>query len=224
MLDNAVNQPSKFRTKNWVEKNDESRGTYSVNRQINFKTPVVTSSLCNYSDAYILVNGKTKVDNTTTAAAPTNKNKKLIFKNGAPFTNWISKINNTQADNAEYIDIVMPMYNLIEYSDDFFKTSGSLWQYCKDIQAVNDDGNIVDFNGANATDSFNFKIKMTDQTDDDGEIANIEITIPLKYLSNFWITLEMPLFNYEVNLILTLSENCVIVYTNITNQGAMLEI
>ena len=224
MLDNAVNQPSKFRTKNWVEKNDESRGTYSVNRQINFKTPVVTSSLCNYSDAYILVNGKTKVDNTTTAAAPTNKNKKLIFKNGAPFTNWISKINNTQADNAEYIDIVMPMYNLIEYSDDFFKTSGSLWQYCKDIQAVNDDGNIVDFNGANATDSFNFKIKMTDQTDDDGEIANIEITIPLKYLSNFWITLEMPLFNYEVNLILTLSENCVIMYTNITNQGAMLEI
>ena len=224
MLDNAVNQPSKFRTKNWVEKNDESRGTYSVNRQINFKTPVVTSSLCNYSDAYILVNGKTKVDNTTTAAAPTNKNKKLIFKNGAPFTNWISKINNTQADNAEYIDIVMPMYNLIEYSDDLFKTSGSLWQYCKDIQAVNDDGNIVDFNGANATDSFNFKIKMTDQTDDDGEIANIEITIPLKYLSNFWITLEMPLFNYEVNLILTLSENCVIVYTNITNQGAMLEI
>ena len=224
MLDNAVNQPSKFRTKNWVEKNDESRGTYSVNRQINFKTPVVTSSLCNYSDAYILVNGKTKVDNTTTAAAPTNKNKKLILKNGAPFTNWISKINNTQADNAEYIDIVMPMYNLIEYSDDFFKTSGSLWQYCKDIQAVNDDGNIVDFNGANATDSFNFKIKMTDQTDDDGEIANIEITIPLKYLSNFWITLEMPLFNYEVNLILTLSENCVIVYTNITNQGAMLEI
>ena len=225
MLDNAVNQPSKFRTKNWVEKNDESRGTYSVNRQINFKTPVVTSSLYNYSDAYILVNGKTKVDNTTTAAAaPTNKNKKLIFKNGAPFTNWISKINNTQADNAEYIDIVMPMYNLIEYSDDFFKTSGSLWQYCKDIQAVNDDGNIVDFNGANATDSFNFKIKMTDQTDDDGEIANIEITIPLKYLSNFWITLEMPLFNYEVNLILTLSENCVIVYTNITNQGAMLEI
>ena len=224
MLDNAVNQPSKFRTKNWVEKNDESRGTYSVNRQINFKTPVVTSSLCNYSDAYILVNGKTKVDNTTIAAAPTNKNKKLIFKNGAPFTNWISKINNTQADNAEYIDIVMPMYNLIEYSDDFFKTSGSLWQYCKDIQAVNDDGNIVDFNGANATDSFNFKIKMTDQTGDDGEIANIEITIPLKYLSNFWITLEMPLFNYEVNLILTLSENCVIVYTNITNQGAMLEI
>ena len=185
---------------------------------------MVTSSLCNYSDAYILVNGKTKVDNTTTAAAPTNKNKKLIFKNGAPFTNWISKINNTQADNAEYIDIVMPMYNLIEYSDDLFKTSGSLWQYCKDIQAVNDDGNIVDFNGANATDSFNFKIKMTDQTDDDGEIANIEITIPLKYLSNFWITLEMPLFNYEVNLILTLSENCVIVYTNITNQGAMLEI
>ena len=89
---------------------------------------------------------------------------------------------------------------------------------------MNDDGNIVDFNWANATDSFNFKIKMTDQTDDDVEIANIEITIPLKYLSNFWITLEMPLFNYVVNLIFTLSENFVIVCTNIANQGAKLEI
>ena len=85
--------------------------------------------------------------------------KKEIFKNYAPFTNCISKINNTQLDNAEYIDIVMPMYNLIEYSVNYSKTSGSLWKYCKDIPAVNNVRNIVDFNGANATDSFNFKQK-----------------------------------------------------------------
>ena len=83
--------------------------------------------------------------------------KKVIFKNGAPFTSCISKINNTQIDNAKYIDIVMPMYNLIEYSDNYSKTSGSLWQYCKEIPAINNDGNIIIFNGANDTDSLNFK-------------------------------------------------------------------
>ena len=77
---------------------------------------------------------------------------------------------------------------------------------------------------ANATDSFNFKMKMTGQNDADGERDNIEIMIPLEYLSNFWRTLENPLINCEVNLILTWSENCVIVYTNIANQGAKLEI
>ena len=79
-------------------------------------------------------------------------------------------------------------------------------------------------NVANATDSFNFKMKMTGQNDADGERDNIEIMIPLEYLSNFWRTLENPLINCEVNLILTWSENCVIVYTNIANQGAKLEI
>ena len=106
----------------------------------------------------------------------------------------------------------MPMYNLIEYSDNYSKTSGSLWQYCKEIPAVNNDGNIVDFNGANATDSFNFKTKITGQTNDDG-IINVEIMVPLKYLSNFWRTLEMPLINCEVELILTWSANRVIIYT-----------
>ena len=83
----------------------------------------------------------------------------------------------------------MPMYNLIEYSDTYSKTFGSLWQYCKDIPAVNNNGNIVDFNGANATDSFNSKAKITGQTDDDGEIGNVEIMVPLRYLSNSWRTL-----------------------------------
>ena len=87
------------------------------------------------------------VNNTAADAAANNTNKKVIFKNCAPFTNYISKINNTQIDNADYIDIVMPMYNLIEYSDNYSKESGSLLQYGKEIPAVNNAGNIVGFNG-----------------------------------------------------------------------------
>ena len=112
----------------------------------------------------------------------------------------------------------MPMYNLIEYSDNYSKTSGSLWQYCKDKPAVNNDGAIVDFNGGNDTDSFNFKAKITGQTNDDGEINDVEIMVPLKYLSNFWRTLEMPVINCEIELILTWSKNSVIISTNIANQ------
>ena len=105
-----------------------------------------------------------------------------------------------QIDNAKDIDIVMPVYNVIEYSDNYLKTSGNLWQYCKDIPAVNNNGDIINFNGANATDLFNSKPKITDQTDDDGEIDNVKIMVPLIYLSNFWGTLEMPLINCEVIL------------------------
>ena len=93
-------------------------GAYSPNKQIRFNTAMLRSSLCDYSDAYILAKGNISVNNTKGAsAAVNNTNKNVIFKNCAPFTNCISKINNTQIDNAEYIDIVMPMYNLIEYSD-----------------------------------------------------------------------------------------------------------
>ena len=173
MLDNTSNQPSKFRRKNWVEINDESKGTYSL---INFKTSMLRSSLYDYHDAYILVKGNILGNNTAAAGADANNtNKKVLFKNWAQFTDCISKINNTQVDNAKDIDIVMPMYNLIEYSDNYSKTSGSLWQYCKDIPAVNNNGDIVDFNGPNATDSFNFKAKITGQADNDGEIDNVEI-------------------------------------------------
>ena len=112
----------------------------------------------------------------------------------------------------------MLMYNLIEYSDNYSKTSGSLWQYCKDIPTVNNNGNIVNFNGNNDNDSFNFKAKITGETNDDGEINGVEIMVPLKYLSNFWRTLEMPLINCEVELILNWSANCVIIYTNVANQ------
>ena len=111
----------------------------------------------------------------------------------------------------------MPMYNLIEYSDNYSKTTGGLWQYCKDIPAVNNNGDVVDFNGANATNSFNSKATITGQTNDHG-IINTEIMVPLKYLSNFSRTLEMPLINCEVNLILTWCANCVIIYTDVANQ------
>ena len=218
LLNDESNKPSKFRTRNWVEINDDIRGAYSPNKQIRFKTAMLRSSLCNYSDAYILVKGNISVKNTAAAGAAANDiGKKVIFKNCAPFTNCISKINNTQIDNAEYIDIVMPMYNLIEYSDNYSKTSGSLWQYCKEIPAVNNASNIVDFDGANATDSFNFKAKITGKTNDGGRL-NVEIMVPLKYISNFWRILEMPLINCEVELILDWSANCVIIYTNVDNQ------
>ena len=132
LLNNGSNKPSKFRTRTQVEINDEARGTYSHNKQIKFKTSMLRSSLCDYSDAYILVKGNITVNNTAAdGAAANNTNKKVIFKNCAPFTNCISKINNTQIDNAEYVDIVMPMYNLIEYSNNYSKTYGSLWKYCK---------------------------------------------------------------------------------------------
>ena len=114
---------------------------------------MLRSSLCDYSDAYILVEENISVNNTAAGgAAANNTNEKVIFKNCAPFTNCISKINNTLINNAEYIDIVMPMYNLTEYSNNYSKTSGSLWQYCKGIPAVDGDGNIANFDGANATD------------------------------------------------------------------------
>ena len=145
---------------------------------------MLKSSLCDYSDAYTLVKGTITVNNTGTAATPTNRNKKVIFKNCAPFTNCISEISNTQRDNAKDIDKVMPMYNLIEYSDNYSKTSESLWQYCKDIPAVNNNDDIVNFIEANATDLFHSKAKITGQTDDDGKINNAQIMVPLKYLSN----------------------------------------
>ena len=142
-----------------------------------------------------------------------------------PFTNCISEINNTQIDDVKDIDIVMPMYNLIEYSDNYTKTTGSLWQYCKDIPARNANANdaITEFTEANLTDSFNFKLKITGKTGNGGT-KDVEIMVPLKYLSNFWRTLEMPLINCEVNLILTWSSKCVLIATVNPNQNATFAI
>ena len=223
--DDASNQPSKFRTGNWIERNDESRGVYNVNSQIKFKTTMLKSSLCDYSDAYILVKGTISINNSAAqGAAANNTDKKVIFKNCAPFTNCVSQINNTQKDNAKDIDIVMPMYNLIEYSDNYAKTTGSLWQYCKDIPARNaNTDETIAFDANNIADSFKFKAKITGQSGNDGA-KDVEIMVPLKYLSNFWRTLEMPLINCEVNLILTWSSTCIITSVIVANQAATFAI
>ena len=200
LIGDAPNHLCKFKTKNLVEINDESRETYNVNSQIKFKTTMLKSSLCDYSDAYILAKGTITVNNTVAADADANNtDKKVIFKNCALFTNCISKINNTQVHNVKDIDIVMPMYNLIDF--------------------VDNNNAIVKFAESNLADSFNFKVKMTGQTGND-QTKNVEIMVPLKYLRNFWRASEMPLTNCEIDLILTCSVNCFIVSINVANQNA----
>ena len=126
MLDNTPNQLSKFRTKNWTEINDQSREVYNANSDIRFKTTMLKSSLCDCSDAI------TGAGYDAAARQADERNKGVISKNCATFINCKSEINNTEIDNAKDIDLVMPMYTLIKHSDNYSKTSGSLWQYCKD--------------------------------------------------------------------------------------------
>ena len=169
----------------------------------------VKFSLYDYSDAHILVKGTITADGISVAgAAANNTNKKVILKNCALYTNYKSKISNAQIDNTQDTDIVVPVYNLIEYSNNYSRTSGSLWKYWKDIPAVNINGYFVNFTGANGTDSFNSKAKITSQIDDDGEIDNVEIMVALKYLSSFWRAIEMTLNICEINL--AWSADCVI--------------
>ena len=139
LIDDTPNQPSKFRTINWVEINDESREIYNVNSQIRFKTTMLKSSLYKNRDAYILAKGTITINGRggdDVARGADERGKVVSFKNCAPFINCISEINNTQIENAKGIDIVMPMYNLIEYSDNYAKKSGSLWQYFRDYQMI----------------------------------------------------------------------------------------
>ena len=119
-LDNAPDQATKFGTKNWVEINDDSRGTYNTNSQIEFKTSMLRLSLCDYSDAYILVIGTITITGAgadATAKIIDERQKEVIFNNCVPFTDCVSEINNTEIDNAKYIDVVMSMYDLIEHSN-----------------------------------------------------------------------------------------------------------
>ena len=135
VIDHGSNQLFKFRAKNWVQINDESRRTYNVNSRIKFKTTILKSSLCDYSDAYVLVKEKitaTVTGDNAAAGQGDERDKGVAFKNCSPFTSCTNKINNKQIDNDKYIDIVMPMYNLIEYSDNNAKTSGSFLQNYRD--------------------------------------------------------------------------------------------
>ena len=117
IIDNTPSQLSKFRTKNRFEVNDRSRRTYDKVNQIRFKTSMLRSSLCYYSNAYILATWTITVANTAAQGVASNSaNKQVIFKNCASFTNCINTIKNTQVDDAHDMDVVMLMYNLIEYS------------------------------------------------------------------------------------------------------------
>ena len=196
-----------FRGKILLEVNDQSRGVYNTNR---FKTTILRSSLRDYSDVYILVKGRIAITGAGYDAAARQadgRNKGVTSKNCAPFINWESEINNIEIDNAKDIDIVIPMYHLIEYSDNYWKTSGSLWQYY--IDETNDN--------LTASESFKSKRKTTGYTPNDGNTKGVEIIVPLKYLSIFWRTLKMPLIYCKINLILTCSSSCVI--TNSTGAG-----
>ena len=123
LLESTSGNPSKFRTRDWIEINDESRRNYT-NSDIRLKTAMLRSNLYDYADSYILVKGTITITRARDDADE--RDKGVTFKNCAPFTNCISRISNTDIDNAHDIDIVMPMYNLIEYSDNYSKTSGSL--------------------------------------------------------------------------------------------------
>ena len=139
---------------------------------------MLRSSLCDYSDAYILVSEIitiTEAGDDDAARRLDERNKVLIFKNCAPFTDCINGINNTQIDNAKYIDVVMPMYNLVEYSNNYSKTSGSLWQHYRD----NPNDSIKQ------SESFKYKITITGKTPAAGNTKDVEIAVPLKYLRNF---------------------------------------
>ena len=142
---------------------------------------MLRSSLCNYSDAYMLVSPTITVPNTAATVAAANNRKNIIIKNCAPFTNCISEISNTQIDNAKDIEIVMLMYNLIEYSDNYSKTSGSLWHYYRDEPLLNANGAIADFPvDNNNSASFKFKTKIVGRIGN-YSTKNAKIRVPLKY-------------------------------------------
>ena len=203
--------------KKWVEVYDQSGGNYNVNKEIRIKTSMLRSDLCDFSDAYIVVKGTITVVRSNNAK----RNKATALKNNAPFINCISKINGVKIDNTEDLDVVMPMCNLLEYSKNYKKTTGSLWNYYRDQPS-----NALSTN----SESFKYKTSITGSTynvdgDDDYYDANkvrkkeSEVVIPLKHLSNFWRSLNMPLINCEVELILTWSKNCVLADMTIRNTG-----
>ena len=178
---------------------------YNTASQIKFKISMLRSSLFDYSDTYIFVSGTITV--VEVALGRGNNDIEVVFKNCGPFTDCTSEINNTQIDNAKYIDILMPMYNLIEYSNNYSKTSGSLWKYYRDETALTDASTLDHFPGNNA--SFEVKQKITSKIGNNGT-KDVKIMVQLKYLGNFWRTLAMPSINCNINLILTWSKNCII--------------
>ena len=135
MLGTTVDEIPRFITKKWVKVHDQSGSAddrYKPNKQIRFKTSMLRSDLCDYSDVYIVVKGDIGFTKTNARGIIDIRNRFLASKSNTPFTHCISKINNVLIDNAEDLDIVMPMYSLLEYSKNFKKTAGSFWNYYRD--------------------------------------------------------------------------------------------
>ena len=199
--------------------------TYNENKSIIFKAPMLRSDLCDYSDAYILIKG------TTTVTAPgvnnnannirDKRNRPLILKNNASFVSCITRINGELIEDADDIDIVMPIYNLLEYSKNCRKTIGSLYNYYRDELSDDADDNNFDNIKVVNSEAFKYKNKIIGNTynvnaDDDGYdvkkngTQEVELAVPLKYLGNFWRALNIPLISCEVSLELKWNKNCVI--------------
>ena len=151
---NLLNEASdsKFTTRKWNMVNDQSNANYDIGNKIIYNTEVLKSNLCDYNDAYILVKG-----DVTVTAVPAIQ---VSFKNCAPFTKCITKIDGTTIDDAEDLDLVMPMYNLIEYSSNYSETTGSLWFYSKD-ETTNFNADIANHNNFK---SFEYKAKLLGNT------------------------------------------------------------
>ena len=201
-LNDIDNKSSKSATKKWYVIGSESKGNYSPVNRIKFLTSSLESSLCDYSDAYILVK-----ENITVTGG--NVNTKVAFKNCAPFKECRTEINETFVDRTEHINIAMPMYNLIEYSDNYSDTSGSLWQFKRD-EIINN----ADVTNDDNAPSFKYKANLIGNTENNGTKNGVKIAVPLKYLSNFWRSLEMPLINCKVELSLEWYAKCVLIIGN----------
>ena len=156
LLGDTDNESPKFVTRKWHVTNDQNNTVYGEGNEngttVKFETQVIISNLCDYLDAYILVTG----DITATGG---NDNTKVVFKNCAPFTKYITHRNDEHVDTTDNIDIVMPMYNLIEYSDIFSDTSGSLWQFKRDESPVTNAGNPDNISVDNLS-SFKYKSSL----------------------------------------------------------------
>ena len=191
----------RFVTKKWIEVYDPSAGNYNVNKEIRIKTLMLRSDLCNFSNAYIVLKRTITVTNPNNAK----RNKAVAFKNNVPFINCISKINGVKIDNAEDLDVVMPIYNLLEYSKNYRKTTGSLWNYYRDKPKDPLSSNSESFKYKTSIQGNTYNAGVVEAGYDANKVGQneTEVVIPLKHLSNFWKNLNIPLINCEVKLILT---------------------
>ena len=210
LLDKIDTDSKHFATKKWYMINDENNTNYGVNKDtdadnpdtIKYDTRVLKPNLCDYAEAYILIDGSIR-------AAAADANTRLALKNCAPFTKCNLEINDEHVHTAENLDITMPMYNLIEYSDNYQDSSATLYQYKRD-EPPEDDA-VADLTTDNSS-SLKYKISLLGNSVVANNIAriNVKVAIPLKYLSNFFRSLEMPLINCKIKLNLTWKKECVL--------------